>query len=239
MNADEQPGMLRVDPSGGDSQLDEGRKYWKAAIAHLPPEKREAAWEFYLDRLESSAAADTLGGVMLLLEAHLAFFDDLPARLGAAAQRMESALKPLGEANHAAGASSSRSVPGNGNGAMGSPRRKFPTLVAVGIAAALGGIVTGVSLLAYQHHRPTGSMDQAAALQAILLARTSLLAVEPWSGPVAHRDNGCVILIANTAWTESTQTGGTKVYVRSPVEEVRRNLEALRQLAHQPASNKP
>ena len=238
MKGSDQAEVLQDDPTGGDGQLDEGRRYWKAAIAHLAPEKREAAWEFYLDRLESSAAADTLGGVMLLLEAHLAFFDDLPAKLGAAADRMESALKPLDEADNAPGSLSSRSVPGSGNGALRSRRRRLPTLAMIGISAALGGIVACASVLAYQHHWPGGMVGLPAVVQNILLARTPLLTVEPWSDPVAHRDKGCVILIGNTAWTENTQAGGTKVYVLSPVEEVRRNLESLHQLARQPTSNR-
>ena len=239
MNGGEQPESLRDDPSGGDGQLDEGRRYWKAAIAHLTPEKREAAWEFYLDRLESSAAADTLGGVMLLLEAHLAFFDDLPAKLGAAAQRIESALQPLNGANDASGSSSSRGVPGRGDGPSRSRGRRIPTLVTVGISAALGGIVACASIFAYQHYRPGRAVGQSAAIQNILLARAPLLAVEPWSDPVAHREKGCVILIGNTAWAESTKAGGTKVYVLSPVEEVRRDLESLRQLARPPTSKGP
>ena len=92
------PSAPKESSASADGTMDEGRRYWKAAIAHLAPEKREAAWEFYLDRLESSAAADTLGGVMLLLEAHLAFFDDLPARLGLAAQQIEAAVQTAGQA---------------------------------------------------------------------------------------------------------------------------------------------
>ena len=55
------PSAPKEPSASADGTTDDGRRYWKAAIAHLAPEKREAAWEFYLDRLESSAAADTLG----------------------------------------------------------------------------------------------------------------------------------------------------------------------------------
>ena len=160
MNGGEQPESLRDDPSGGDGQLDEGRRYWKAAIAHLTPEKREAAWEFYLDRLESSAAADTLGGVMLLLEAHLAFFDDLPAKLGAAAQRIESALQPLNGANDASGSSSSRGVPGSKDGPSRSQGRRIPTLVTVGSPPRSGG---SWRARAYLHTNTTGPAGRSAS----------------------------------------------------------------------------
>ena len=60
MKADSQSDASGGSPSPAGGPRDEGRHYWKAAIVHLAPEKREAAWEFYLDRLESSAAADTL-----------------------------------------------------------------------------------------------------------------------------------------------------------------------------------
>ena len=236
MNGGEPPEPLRVEPSGADNQADGGRKYWKAAIAHLTPEKREAAWEFYLDRLESSPAADTLGGVMLLLEAHLAYFDDFPAKLEAAAQQLESALKPLGDANTASDPSSPHVVPGSGKGASRAQGRRSSFVVVAGASAAIGGIIACAGIFAYQRLRPASPAILPACVQDVVLARASVFAVQPWNDPVTHQEKGCVVLIGNTAWTENTETGGSKVYVRSPVEEVRHNLESLRQLARQPSS---
>ncbi len=220
-------------PSGStDGAVDEGRRYWKAAIAHLAPEKREAAWEFYLDRLESSPAADTLGGVMLLLEAHLAYFDDFPAKLGVAAQRLESALKPMGEAYTASPSSPPHEVPRSEKGLLRARKRR-PAFVVI------GGIIACAGIFAYQRLRPAFPAILPAGVRDVVLARRPVLAVQPWNDPVTHQEKGCVVLIGNTAWTENTETGGTKVYVRSQVEEVRHNLESLRQLARQPSVTKP
>ena len=67
----------KIDPPGG------AHRYWKAAISHLAPEKQAAAWSFYMERLDGAAAggSDTLVGVLLLMEAHLAFFEAIPQRL--------------------------------------------------------------------------------------------------------------------------------------------------------------
>jgi hypothetical protein len=53
-------------------------RYWKAAIATLPPTKRDAAWEFYAARLADGQAGDTLAAMVLLLEANGAFLLTLP-----------------------------------------------------------------------------------------------------------------------------------------------------------------
>jgi hypothetical protein len=53
-------------------------RYWKAAIATLPPAKRDAAWEFYATRLADGQAGDTLASLVLLLEANGAFLLTLP-----------------------------------------------------------------------------------------------------------------------------------------------------------------
>lgn len=67
----------KIDSQGG------AHRYWKAAISHLAPEKQAAAWSFYLERLDGAASggSDTLAGVLLLMEAHLAFFEAVPQRL--------------------------------------------------------------------------------------------------------------------------------------------------------------
>ena len=58
-------------------------RYWKAAISHLAPEKQAAAWSFYMERMDGATpgGSDTLAGVLLLMEAHLAFFEAVPKRL--------------------------------------------------------------------------------------------------------------------------------------------------------------
>ncbi len=231
------------DPSGGspvpaDGRRDEGRNYWKAAIAHLAPEKREAAWEFYLDRLESSAAADTLGGVMLLLEAHLAFFDDLPARLGAVARQFESA------ATSAGGAVPDRATPakvqtiGSGGGPVSSTRR-VPSWAVAMVSAAVGASLAGITVSSRQHFQfdPSARLQPAATLT--LLTSNRVISVEPWYDPTVHRQRGCIVYFTRAAWSECTQAGGAKVYVLSPVEEVRRDLESLRQITPSPAPKVP
>jgi hypothetical protein len=69
--------------SDGDDQHP-SRRYWKAAISALPTaEKRDAAWEFYLERFAGDRAADTLSGLILLLEANGAFLLTLPEKFHA------------------------------------------------------------------------------------------------------------------------------------------------------------
>jgi len=64
-----------------EDDQDVSRRYWKAAISALPTaEKRDAAWEFYLDKLTGTNAGDTLSGLILLLEANGAFLLTLPAK---------------------------------------------------------------------------------------------------------------------------------------------------------------
>ena len=43
-----------------EADQDVSRRYWKAAISALPTaEKRDAAWEFYLDKFAGTSAGDT------------------------------------------------------------------------------------------------------------------------------------------------------------------------------------
>jgi len=56
-------------------------RYWKAAISALPAEKRDAAWEFLMQRFAgATSAGDTLSGLILLLEANGAFLLTLPEK---------------------------------------------------------------------------------------------------------------------------------------------------------------
>lgn len=221
MNPDRQPSSVAGnDAAPGGGRLDEGRKYWKAAIAHLAPEKREAAWEFYLDRLESSAAADTLGGVMLLLEAHLAFFDDLPARLAEAARQIETASQPRGTATSPP---TPRATPAP------TPRRGWRTFLISSASAAIGGATVYLALTAARHSAPTAPATQPGRGDRFLFARPNAIQVEPWSDPATHHPCGATVSFGRVAWAERTASGGAKVYVLSPVEEVRRDLEELRQ----------
>ncbi|VVM05846.1 hypothetical protein [Methylacidimicrobium tartarophylax] len=54
------------------------QRYWKAAIAHLPPEKQGAAWDWYRSRSEPAQAFDSLSGLLLLLEANAAYLERVP-----------------------------------------------------------------------------------------------------------------------------------------------------------------
>ncbi|MDD4932126.1 MAG: hypothetical protein PHO89_01480 [Methylacidiphilaceae bacterium] len=65
------------DPEAVDDWEDPQR-YWKAAIAHLPPEKQSAAWEWYRARSEPAQAFDSLSGLLLLLEANAAYLERVP-----------------------------------------------------------------------------------------------------------------------------------------------------------------
>ena len=227
--------------SVGDTP-DEGRRYWKAAIAHLAPEKREAAWEFYLDRLESSPAADTLGGVMLLLEAHLAFFDDLPARLVSAVQHMEAAVGSAGSIATSPGAPSApprvKAVGTDGNNPTSS-KRKLPLWAAVVLSAALGAAVAGAGAFSYLRFRDKLAAQWPSRPQDVLLSHAHAISVDPWYDAVTHRQRGCVVSFDRADRTEHTAGGGAKVYVLSPVEEIRHDLESLRQLAPSHPSKVP
>jgi hypothetical protein len=60
----------------------DSRRYWRAAISHLiDPQKRDAAWEFYLRKLEGRKIGDTFSGLVLLLEANGVFLSSLPERI--------------------------------------------------------------------------------------------------------------------------------------------------------------
>jgi len=68
----------------GKSGETDSRRYWRAAISHLSdPQKRDAAWEFYLRRLEARKSGDTLSALVLLLEANGAFLASLPEKIQA------------------------------------------------------------------------------------------------------------------------------------------------------------
>jgi hypothetical protein len=67
-----------------EDDQDVSRRYWKAAISALPTaEKRDAAWEFYLDKFAGTNAGDTLSGLILLLEANGVFLLTLPEKFHA------------------------------------------------------------------------------------------------------------------------------------------------------------
>jgi hypothetical protein len=79
------------------------RRYWRAAISHLSdPQKRDAAWEFYLRRLEARKSGDTLSALVLLLEANGAFLSSLPEKIqeelmGPLADRLATMRRQLAE----------------------------------------------------------------------------------------------------------------------------------------------
>ncbi|GEM_PF-2809064 len=64
-----------------DDGQNSSRQYWKAAISCLPSaEKRNAAWEFYLEKLAGGGAGETLSGLILLMEANGVFLLTLPEK---------------------------------------------------------------------------------------------------------------------------------------------------------------
>ncbi|MEI9896742.1 MAG: hypothetical protein WDN28_23500 [Chthoniobacter sp.] len=66
----------------GPEEDTDSRRYWRAAISHLSdPQKRDAAWDFYLRKLEARQSGDTLSGLVLLLEANGAFLASLPEKI--------------------------------------------------------------------------------------------------------------------------------------------------------------
>ena len=226
MNGAKLPAASGTSPDPADAPMDDGRRYWKAAIAHLAPEKREAAWEFYLDRLESSAAADTLGGVMLLLEAHLAFFDDLPARLGQAAQQIEAAFQaPRLPAD--GGTMSANRIAALAPTSVPRWRRHRMVLVPA-FWATMGGLVV-YAVLAFSWHSGSAALAiTPARADHLLYPYAGSIRVEPWNDSATRRSRGVIVSFGRVAWTERTLDGGAKVYMPSPIEEVRRDLEVLR-----------
>jgi hypothetical protein len=66
--------------AGTNEPVDPSCRYWKAAIATLPPAKRDAAWQFYATHLADGQTGDTLSGLILLLEANGAFLLTLPGQ---------------------------------------------------------------------------------------------------------------------------------------------------------------
>lgn len=73
------------------AEFEDPQRYWKAAIAHLPPQKREAAWEWYRSRSEPAHSFDSLSGLLLLLEANAAYLERVPR---AVQELLESASNP-------------------------------------------------------------------------------------------------------------------------------------------------
>lgn len=63
------------------SELDDHR-YWKAAISHLPTQmQRDAAWEFFINRFVGNPnTADTISGVVMVMEAHGLYMLALPRK---------------------------------------------------------------------------------------------------------------------------------------------------------------
>lgn len=212
-----------VSVDGGN--LDQGRRYWKAAIAHLAPEKREAAWEFYLDRLESSAAADTLGGVMLLLEAHLAYFDEFPARLGRAAQQIEAALQTPGQSVD--DGVTSLTIPKRA--LAPAAHRRWRDFLVASASAIVSGTLVYLSPSFSRHLGPSAPANRADQTNHSLLTGADSIRVESWNDPSTHRPRGVVVRFRRIAWMERTSGEGANVYMLSPVEEVRRDLEVLHQ----------
>jgi hypothetical protein len=82
-----------------DEGQNPSRQYWKAAISCLPTaEKRDAAWEFYLEKLAGGGAGETLSGLILLLEANGVFLLTLPEKFhGGLTQPITEQLSALRE----------------------------------------------------------------------------------------------------------------------------------------------
>lgn len=63
------------------AEENDSRRYWRAAISHLSDlQKRDAAWEFYLRKMEGRKSSDTISGLVLVLEANSIFLEHLPER---------------------------------------------------------------------------------------------------------------------------------------------------------------
>lgn len=67
--------------ASSEDEAERARRYWKAAISCLSPQKREVAEEFLRTMLEGGKGADTLFALILLLEANGAFLLRLPENL--------------------------------------------------------------------------------------------------------------------------------------------------------------
>ena len=98
------------------------------------------------------------------------------------------------------------------------------------VAAAVGGL-TVYAALALWHPSSAVQASIPAPTDRLLYPHVGFIRVEPWSEPATRRPRGVVVSFGGVAWTERTPDGGAKVYVPSPVEEVRRDLEALRSVS--------
>ncbi|TFE73391.1 hypothetical protein [Methylacidiphilum caldifontis] len=78
-------------PSNGYSEdKEDPHRYWKAAISRLPTEKREMAWEWYIEHCQGEKPLDTLPGLLLLLEANAAYLDSIPKEVSRLIQSLPS-----------------------------------------------------------------------------------------------------------------------------------------------------
>ncbi|MBE7159555.1 MAG: hypothetical protein INR62_14190, partial [Rhodospirillales bacterium] len=166
----------------------------------------------------------TLGGVMLLLEAHIAFFDDLPAKFTAAAQQIQTSL---GSIEHGTGTAAPPPSRAARDGVSAPKARRQPSVVACGLSAAI--LCTAAFSLG-RHLPGARPIDPPSALREASLVHVHLVSIEPWNDPVTHQRKGCVVSFAGAASAESTSNGEAKVYLLSPVDEVRQNLKALKHL---------
>ncbi len=90
-----QPRMSESEPDPAAPAQPTVPDHWRAAISALPPEKRDAAWNFFQERgLHAAAARDTLSGLLLLMEANGLFMDACAKRVQAVMQQEDSAAPP-------------------------------------------------------------------------------------------------------------------------------------------------
>ena len=97
---------------------------------------------------------------------------------------------------------------------------------------ALGVIAGCVGIIIYQRSRPaTVPADRPIIASTTFLLRGQSLRVEAWNDSATGQLKGSIVCFPRVAISERTADGGAKIYVPTPIEEIRENVRALEQLA--------
>ncbi len=99
---EQKPNSPPLPVNGQSESLSDPHRYWKAAISRLPPEKRELAWEWYMEHCQGEKPLDTLPGLLLLLEANAAYLDMIPKEVSRLLQSLPTQISTRDEENREA-----------------------------------------------------------------------------------------------------------------------------------------
>jgi len=99
---EQKPNSPPLPVNGQSESLSDPHRFWKAAISRLPPEKRELAWEWYMEHCQGEKPLDTLPGLLLLLEANAAYLDMIPKEVSRLLQSLPTQISTRDEENREA-----------------------------------------------------------------------------------------------------------------------------------------